>query len=102
MTCRGCDHHSYLGWSDWCGIKQIFVNHKEDCIDCDYRMVRTKERKISLTDDEFLKQLGKLSNKDLMESLEHCGHDGYYSKLYYPIMEEVRKRLKELEEYKNE
>lgn len=46
-----------------------------------------------MTDNEWLKQIQSISNEELMNSLEWCGHDGYYNSIYYPIIKELRRRL---------
>jgi len=46
-----------------------------------------------ITDEEFLTNLQNIDNEKLIEFLENCGHDGYYNDLYYPIIEEIKKRL---------
>lgn len=35
---------------------------------------------------------------ELMGKLEYCGHDGYYNELYYPVIKEIKRRLKEPKE----
>ena len=46
-----------------------------------------------MTDEEFLANLGNIDNEKLIQSLQSCGHDGYYNDLYYPIIEEIKRRL---------
>lgn len=46
-----------------------------------------------MTDKEWLQQIQSISNEELMNSLEWCGHDGYYNSIYYPIIKELRHRL---------
>lgn len=47
-----------------------------------------------MTDKEWIEQIKNVSDKELMEHLEWCGHDGYYSDLYYPIVKEIKRRLR--------
>ena len=46
-----------------------------------------------MSDEEFLANLKNIDNKKLIQSLQNCGHDGYYNSLYYPIIEEIKRRL---------
>lgn len=46
-----------------------------------------------MSDEEFLANLGNIDNEKLIQSLQSCGHDGYYNDLYYPIIEEIKRRL---------
>ena len=46
-----------------------------------------------MSDEEFLANLQNIDNEKLIQSLQNCGHDGYYNDLYYPIMEEIKRRL---------
>lgn len=46
-----------------------------------------------ISDEEFLANLQKIDNEKLIQSLQSCGHDGYYNDLYYPIIEEIKRRL---------
>lgn len=46
-----------------------------------------------MSDEEFLANLGNIDNEKLIQSLGNCGHDGYYNDLYYPIIEEIKRRL---------
>ena len=39
------------------------------------------------------KEFATLSNIELLKKLEWCGHDGYYNDIYYPILEELCRRL---------
>ena len=43
--------------------------------------------------EEFLANLRNIDNEKLIQSLQNCGHDGYYNDLYYPIIEEIKRRL---------
>lgn len=47
-----------------------------------------------MNDKEWLENIQTISNKELIEVLEHCGHDGYYNSIYYPIIKELKRRLK--------
>ena len=46
-----------------------------------------------MNDEEFLANLKNIDNKKLIQSLQSCGHDGYYNDLYYPIIKEIKRRL---------
>ena len=46
-----------------------------------------------MSDEEFLTNLKDIDNEKLIQSLQNCGHDGYYNDLYYPIMKEIKRRL---------
>lgn len=46
-----------------------------------------------ISDEEFLANLQNIDNEKLIQSLQSCGHDGYYNDLYYPIIEEIKRRL---------
>ena len=46
-----------------------------------------------MTDKEWLEEIKTMSNEELIEELEYCGHDGYYNSTYYPIIEELKRRL---------
>lgn len=46
-----------------------------------------------ISDEEFLANLQNIDNEKLIQSLQNCGHDGYYNYLYYPIIEEIKRRL---------
>ena len=46
-----------------------------------------------ISDEEFLAKLQNIDNEKLIQSLQSCGHDGYYNDLYYPIIEEIKRRL---------
>ena len=46
-----------------------------------------------MTDKEWLEKIKNKSNEELIHSLIHCGHDGYYNDLYYPIIKEIERRL---------
>lgn len=46
-----------------------------------------------ISDEEFLANLKNIDNEKLIQSLQSCGHDGYYNDLYYPIIEEIKRRL---------
>ena len=46
-----------------------------------------------MNDEEFLANLQNIDNEKLIQSLQSCGHDGYYNDLYYPIIEEIKRRL---------
>ena len=47
-----------------------------------------------MTEKEWLEKMKKSSNKELIESLEYCGHDPYYDELYWPIIKEIKRRLR--------
>lgn len=47
-----------------------------------------------MTTEEYVKNIQNVSNEGLMEDLEICGHDGYYNGLYYPVIKELKRRLK--------
>lgn len=47
-----------------------------------------------MSDKEWLEQIKSVSDEELMESLEWCGHDNYYSDLYEPIIKEIKRRLR--------
>ena len=38
-------------------------------------------------------ELTTISNTELLKKLEWCGHDGYYNDVYYPVLEELCRRL---------
>lgn len=46
-----------------------------------------------MSDEEYVANIPNLSNKKLIDGLEWCGHDNYYNVMYYPIVEEIKKRL---------
>lgn len=46
-----------------------------------------------MNDEEYVANIPNLSNKDLIAGLISCGHDNYYNVMYYPIIEEIKKRL---------
>jgi len=46
-----------------------------------------------MTDKEYITQLDKVNNEELIKKLNYCGHDGYYDVIYYPILKELCKRL---------
>ena len=46
-----------------------------------------------MNDEEYVANIPNLSNEDLLAGLISCGHDGYYNVLYYPIINEIKKRL---------
>ena len=47
-----------------------------------------------MSDKEWLEQIKSVSDKELMEHLEWCGHDKYYNDLYKPIIKEIKRRLR--------
>lgn len=47
-----------------------------------------------MTDREWVEQIKTISDKELMEKLEWCGHDGYYNDIYCPIVKEIKRRLR--------
>lgn len=52
------------------------------------------QRSMTMSDKEWLEQIKSVSDKELMEHLEWCGHDNYYSDLYEPIIKEIKRRLR--------
>lgn len=38
-------------------------------------------------------ELSTISNTELLKKLEWCDHDGYYNDVYYPVLEELCRRL---------
>ena len=46
-----------------------------------------------MTDKEWIAQIKTVTNKELLDSLEYCGHDGYYNEIYHPILKEIKRRL---------
>lgn len=47
-----------------------------------------------MTDEEWVKGIKDISNKELIRELEYCGHDAYYNHIYYPILKEIKRRLR--------
>ena len=47
-----------------------------------------------MTDKEWVEQIKTISDEELMEKLEWCGHNGYYNDIYYPIVKEIKRRLR--------
>ena len=47
-----------------------------------------------MTDKEWIEQIKTISDEELMEELEWCGHDGYYNDIYYAIVKEIKRRLR--------
>ena len=47
-----------------------------------------------MTDKEFLANITTIESEKLLKFLENIGCDGYYKNLYYPVIEELRRRLK--------
>ena len=43
------------------------------------------------------KVISKLTADELIEELDYCGYDPYYDSLRKPIVDEIRRRLKEQE-----
>lgn len=41
-----------------------------------------------------MEDLEKISDDELFELLDWCGHDGYYNDLYNEVVEELKRRLK--------
>lgn len=58
---------------------------------CHYRS-RGKEK--TMSDKEWLEQIKSVSDEELMEHLEWCGHDNYYNDLYESIIKEIKRRLR--------
>ena len=46
-----------------------------------------------MTNKEWMKQIKTVTNKELLDTLEYCGHDGYYNDIYYTVLKEIRRRL---------
>ena len=44
-------------------------------------------------DDEWIKTIPSLSAEELLEKLDYCGCDGYYSYVREPVMAEIKSRL---------
>ena len=51
-----------------------------------------------MTDDEWIKTIPNLTNEDLIDELDYCGYDSYYSKIREPIVAEIVKRLNATDE----
>lgn len=51
-----------------------------------------------MTDDEWIKNIPNLTNEDLIDELDYCGYDNYYSKIREPIVAEIVKRLNATDE----
>ena len=47
-----------------------------------------------MTDKEFVENIGIVETEKLLNTLEYIGCDGYYKDIYYPVIEELRRRLK--------
>lgn len=47
-----------------------------------------------MTDEEWVKGIKDISNDELLNTLEVCGHDGYYNHIYFPIIKEIKRRLR--------
>lgn len=47
-----------------------------------------------LGEPDYTEKTKKLSNDELLEQLDYCGHDPYYRKLYTTTVNEIRERLK--------
>ena len=47
-----------------------------------------------MTDKEWIDKVKSMSNAKLIDTLKYCGHDGYYNNLYYPIVAEIKRRLR--------
>lgn len=48
-----------------------------------------------MTDNEWIKTLPSLTNKGLLDTLDYCGYDSYYSKIREPVVAEIARRLEE-------
>ena len=46
-----------------------------------------------MTDEEWIKNIKNISDQELIEELDNCGHDGYYNDLYYSVVDEIKRRL---------
>jgi hypothetical protein len=55
--------------------------------------VGTMSDKEYMSDEEYVANIPNLSNEKLIDGLISCGHDSYYNVMYYPIVDEIRKRL---------
>ena len=51
-----------------------------------------------MTDDEWIKSIPNLTNEDLIDELDYCGYDSYYSRIREPIVAEIVKRLNATDE----
>ena len=49
-----------------------------------------------MTDKEWIAQIKIVSNKELLNALENCGYDSYYSDIYNAVLDELERRLNEL------
>ena len=47
-----------------------------------------------LGEADYTEETKKLSNDELLEQLDYCGHDSHYRKLYITTVNEIRERLK--------
>ena len=47
-----------------------------------------------MTNKEWLEQIKRVSDEELIEHLEWCGHDNYYNDIYEAIIEEINRRLR--------
>jgi len=55
-----------------------------------------------MTDEEWIKQIPSLSATALLEYLDYCGYDSYYRTIREPVVAEIDKRLKKLEQLEKE
>ena len=55
-----------------------------------------------MTDEEWIKTIPSLTNKELLDKLDYCGYDNYYSKIREPVVAEIARRLKENERLKKD
>lgn len=46
-----------------------------------------------MTDKEFVENITTVSNEELFRVLDLIGCDGYYKDIYYPVIEELKRRL---------
>ena len=46
-----------------------------------------------MTDKEWIEQINKVSNSELIATLIMCNHDHYYDDIYKAVIKEIRKRL---------
>lgn len=49
-----------------------------------------------MTDKEWIAKIKTISNKELLNALENCGYDSYYSDIYNAVLDELERRLNEL------
>lgn len=47
-----------------------------------------------MTDKEFIANITTIDSEELLKTLEYIGCDGYYKDIYYPVINELKRRLK--------